>query len=164
MCKTDNLLEKQKFVSQKKRIWWMLAGNKSTKLIQLHTLYFLETLAMIISWESSKHDQKIAIFNSEILSCLQINILIIATNLKLQTYVDNKPRTEHIYIFTLRMDSYITWKLAIYISRQSTTKYLVLCSVYAQLSWHFPFCKRYFSKLVSLIHSISGKSCNSGSW
>lgn len=129
-------------------------------------MYFLETLAMIILWKSSKHDQKIAISRSEILSCLQIHILIIATNLKLQTYVDNKPRTEHIYIFTLRMDSYITWKLAIYISRPSSTKYLVLYSVYiyAQLSWQFPFCKRYFSKLVSLIHSISGKSCNSGSW
>lgn len=135
--------------------------------IHLHTctyMYFLEALVMIISWKRSKHDQKIAIFRSEILSCLQIHILIIATNLKLQTYVDNKPRTEHIYTFTLRMDSYIAWKLAIYISRQSTTKYLVLYSVYAQLSWHFPFCKRYFSKLVSLIHSISGKSCNSGSW
>lgn len=113
---------------------------------------------MIISWERSKHDQKIAIFRSEILSCLQIHILIIATNSKLQTYVDNKPRTEHIYIFTLRMDSYITWKLAIYILRQSTTKYPVLYSVYAQLTWHLPFCKRYFSKLVPLIHSISGKS------
>lgn len=135
--------------------------------IQLHTctdMYFPEALVMIISWKRSKHDQKIAIFRSEILSCLQIHILIIATNLKLQTYVDNKPRTEHIYIFTLRMDSYITWKLVIYISRQSTTKYLVLYSVYAQLSWHLPFCKRCFSKLVSLIHSISGKSCNSGSW
>lgn len=142
----------------------MRAGKKSTNTITYMYMYFLEALVMIISWKRSKHDQKIAISRSEILSCLQIHILTIATYLKLQTYVDNKPRTEHIYIFTLRMDSYITWKLAIYISRQSTTKYLVLCSVYAQLSWHFPFCKRYFSKLVSLIHSISGKSCNSGSW
>lgn len=149
MCKTDNLLEKQKFVSQKKRIWWMCAGNESTNTFTY--MYFLETLAMIISWERSKHDQKIAIFRSEILSCLQIHILIIATNLKLQTYVNNKPRTEHIYIFTLRMDSYITWNWPfIFHDSQPQIKCLVLYSVYAQLSWHFPFCKRYFSKLVSL--------------
>lgn len=94
---------KTKDVSQKKRIWWMCAGNESTNTFTY--MYFLE-----------------------------------------------------IYIFTFRMDSYITWKLAIYILRQSTTKYPVLYSVYAQLTWHLPFCKRYFSKLFPLIHSISGKS------
>lgn len=102
---------------------------------------------MIISWERSKHDQKIAIFRSEILSCLQIHILIIATNLKLQTYVDNKPRTEHIYIFTLRMDSYITWNWP-FIFHDSQPQNTLSCTVYMQ-SYHdiFHFVNDIFQNL-----------------
>lgn len=74
-------------------------------------------------------------------------------------------RTEHINIFTLKMECNI--KLASYILRQSATKIPLFCicySVYATVNMRF-FHLLYicFLKHAPLIHPISDKNCNSGS-
>lgn len=60
------------------------------------------------------------------------------------------------------MDSYVTWRLASCMLRQSTRKYhLFVYSVFATVKMTFsPFFKRYFfKKLGPLIHPISYKYC-----
>lgn len=96
---------------------------------------------------------------SDILIFLQINGEYY--EIKLQVYVQLITNLEHN--ITLRMDSYMIWKLFSYVHHEVPFVYIQCIYICMQQLTFFHYVNGIFSKLVPLINPISDKNCSARS-